>query len=623
MPIQVLSDELSSRIAAGEVIERPASVVKELVENSLDAGSTRVDVHVVGGGARSISVVDNGQGIPADELAIAFERFATSKIDESSDLIAIGTLGFRGEALPSIASVARVEAVSRHSGEDVGARYLVDFGKSGQMEPAGAPEGTRIEVSGLFKNVPARLKFLGSAGRELSRIQTMLASLALVHPHVAFSLNADGRDRLRTLGSGNIVDAVSGVYGQKIADQMLMLEADDSAAFSVSGLVSSPSINRSNRTYMTLSVNGRWIQSRRLSYAIEQAYHGFLPERRFPIAVAMIRTPLDDVDANVHPAKAEVRFLREDLVYSVVQRAVRGVLTAHAPVHELGSGRAGGSLGLLRTPISTGGFGRRTDGRPEQGERPEPGSEGFSQWPEPLVSTEQGPDAATASEFEPAQAPLTESQANGASGSEGDSSSATTPKETLPVLRVIGQSHETYILAEGPEGVYLIDQHAAHERVTFEQVKARFDENITESQPLLEPATVDLAPGMMSTVQEHLEELNRVGWGVDEFGGNSLIVRSVPASLAVRASGEGAGNIFVTVLDELSEGGTGESWRERMLASIACHSSVRAGQTLSIDECKNLIRQLEKADHPNTCPHGRPTIVQLTVGDLEREFKRR
>lgn len=606
MPIQVLSDDLASRIAAGEVIERPASVVKELVENSLDAGSTRVEVHIVGGGAQSITVVDNGQGIPANELALAFERFATSKIDESSDLIAIGTLGFRGEALPSIASVARVEAISKYQGSDAGARYLVDFGKNGSLEAAGAPQGTRVEVSGLFKNVPARLKFLGSTGRELSRIQTMLASLALVYPHVAFSLNADGRERMRTIGSGNLVDAVSGVYGQKIADQMLLLDQDDSAAFSVDGLVSSPSLNRSNRTYMTLAVNGRWIQSRRLSYAIEQAFHGFLPERRFPIAVVRIHTPLDDVDANVHPAKAEVRFLREDLVYSVVQRAIRGILSASAPVHELGAGRAAGSIGLLRTPGRSGGF-ERNDSRSENTEI----ETGFSQWPSPVMpSGEQTAEQATLVESDAARA-------------QGTSSSGPTPRETLPVLRVIGQSHETYIVAEGPDGVYLIDQHAAHERVMFERVKARYDQNASESQPLLEPATVDLAPGAMTTVHEHIEELNRVGWGVEEFGSSSLIVRSVPASLAVRASGDGAGQVFVRVLDELSEGGSGETWRNRMLASIACHSSVRAGQTLSIDESKDLIRQLEKADHPNTCPHGRPTIVQLNVNDLEREFKRR
>jgi DNA mismatch repair protein MutL len=397
---------------------------------------------------------------------------------------------------------------------------------------------------------------------------------------------------------------VSGVYGAKIAGQMLELERDDSAAFSVDGLVSSPSLNRSNRTYMTISVNGRWIQSRRLSYAIEQAYHGFLPDRRFPIAVARITAPLDDVDANVHPAKAEVRFLREDLVYSVVQRAVRGVLSASAPVHGLGSGRATGSLGLLRAPglandrSAGGGFG--ADASPTSS-----GSSRFSQWPDPSAIVEQSR--------------LPEEDGGAATAD----SQTSTPRDTLPVLRVIGQAHETYILAEGPDGVYLVDQHAAHERVMFERVKQRFDQNVTESQPLLEPATVDLGPGAMNTVQEHIEELNRVGWGVEEFGTNSLIVRSVPGSLATRASGDGAGQVFVRVLDELSEGGTGETWRNRMLATIACHSSIRAGQVLSTDECKDLIRQLEKAERPNTCPHGRPTIVQLNVNDLEREFKRR
>ena len=604
MPIQVLSDDLASRIAAGEVIERPASVVKELVENSLDAGSTRIDVTVMGGGARSISVVDNGQGIPAGELSTAFERFATSKIDESSDLIAIGTLGFRGEALPSISSVARVEAVSRHAESNAGARYLIDFGKLGKVEPAAAPQGTRIEVAGLFQNVPARLKFLGSAGRELSRIQSMLSSLALLDPGVAFSLTADGRERLRTIGSGKLIDAVSGVYGAKVVEQMIEIDEDQLAPFSVDGLVSSPSLNRSNRTYITISVNGRWIQSRRLSYAIEQAYYGFMPERRFPIAVARIKTPLDDVDANVHPAKAEVRFLREDLVYSVVQRAVRGVLSASAPVHELGAGRAAGSIGLLRTPGRT----LTSEDFRSLGSGVSPNhrtNENFNQWAEPSTLVEQTRFS------DPSTSDLQLSQ------------TSQTPKETLPVLRVVGQARETYIVAEGPDGIYLMDQHAVHERIMFEKVKQKFNDNGSESQPLLEPVTVDLAPGAMSVVHEHLDELNRVGWGAEEFGANSLIIRSVPASLSTHASGDGAGRVFVGVLDELIEGGSGESWREHMLATIACHSSVRAGQVLSTEECKDLIRQLEKAEHPNTCPHGRPTIVQITVNDLEREFKRR
>ena len=280
--IKILSDDLASRIAAGEVIERPASVVKELVENSLDAGSTRVDVQVVAGGAKSIVVIDNGMGIPSDQITTAFERFATSKIDESSDLISIPTLGFRGEALPSIASVARVITVSMSTEAAYGVKYHVDFGKPGQVEKIGAPQGTRIEVTDLFNNTPARLKFLGSAGRELARVQSILASLALVNPHVTFNLVADGRDRLRTIGSGKLMDSIAGVYGQKIADQMIPLEPGGSSAFAVDGVVSSPSLTRANRMYITISVNGRWIQSRRLSYAIEQAYHGFLPERRFP-----------------------------------------------------------------------------------------------------------------------------------------------------------------------------------------------------------------------------------------------------------------------------------------------------------------------------------------------------
>ena len=598
--IKILSDDLASRIAAGEVIERPASVVKELVENSLDAGSTRVDVQVVGGGAKSIVVIDNGMGIPSDQITTAFERFATSKIDESSDLISIPTLGFRGEALPSIASVARVITVSMSTEAAYGVKYHVDFGKPGQVEKIGAPQGTRIEVTDLFNNTPARLKFLGSAGRELARVQSILASLALVNPHVTFNLVADGRDRLRTIGSGKLMDSIAGVYGQKIADQMIPLEPGGSSAFAVDGVVSSPSLTRANRMYITISVNGRWIQSRRLSYAIEQAYHGFLPERRFPLALLRIRTPLEDVDPNVHPAKAQVRFLREDLVFSIVQRAIRGILSASAPIHEIGASRMAGSSGLLRAADLT----EVGSGTLEPGISSTQGS--FVQKPDPLLKIAQGQSdemrddiALTVSEGGP------------------------TPRETLPVLRVIGQAHETYIVAEGPEGLYLIDQHAAHERVTFEFVKYRFDNGESEYQPLLEPLTVDLAPGVMTTVQEHQDDLNKVGWRFEEFGKNSLILRSVPGPLSVKVSADGAAQVLIRVLDELASGGAGDTWSHRLIATIACHASVRAGQSLSIDDCKNLVRQLEQTERPNTCPHGRPTIVRLRANDLEREFKRR
>jgi len=598
MPIKVLSDDLASRIAAGEVVERPASVIKELVENSIDAGSSRVVIELVDGGAKSITVTDNGHGIPAGELPFAFERFATSKIDENSDLIAIGTLGFRGEALPSIASVSRVTAVSRSVESDSGARLVIDFGDKHSLEKTGAPVGTRIQVDGLFQNVPARLKFMGSPGKEVSRVQAMLGSLALVYPDIAFTLVSDSRERLKTTGTGKLEDAVRSVYGSKIADQMLSLEPEEQSAFSVDGLISSPSINRSNRNYITLAVNGRTIQSRRLTYAVEQAYHGFLPERRFPIAVVRIQTPLSDVDANVHPAKSEVRFLREDLVYALVQRSIRGLLNASAPVHELGIGRTSG-VGLLR-PV----------GGSTPGSRTAMSLGSVSTWPTPEEPVQSALDHENVTKNESSNA--TES-----------GSFSGTPRETLPVLRVVGQTHETYIVCEGPEGIYLVDQHAAHERVTYDQLQDTFSNRSPDSQALLEPAVIELAPGMLTVVQEHLEELGKVGWDAEIFGANSIVIRSIPGALSTRASSDGAGQMFINVLDELTQGGTGQSWVDRMLATVACHSSVRAGQTLPIEDAKSLLRQLEKTTHPNTCPHGRPTLIQLSVNDLEREFKRR
>ena len=332
MAIGVLSPNLASRIAAGEVIERPASVVKELVENSLDAGATRIRLEVTDGGAKSISVTDNGDGIPADEISLAFERFATSKIDETSDLSGIATLGFRGEALPSIASVARVEAVSRVDGSDSGARLVMDNGQRVAQGPAAGPTGTRIEVKGLFEKVPARRKFMGSAGRELTRIRQLVGTYAIVYPSVAFTFATDGKTRFATPGSGDSRAAIAAAYGARLADSMLKIDDDGSGAFGVGGLISDPGTSRGTRRYVTLAVNARWIENRRLAFAVEQGYHGFLPERRFPVAVLSIRTPLDDVDVNVHPAKLEVRLLREDLVFREIQRAIRLALGDFAPV---------------------------------------------------------------------------------------------------------------------------------------------------------------------------------------------------------------------------------------------------------------------------------------------------
>jgi DNA mismatch repair protein MutL len=592
--IHILSEALASRIAAGEVIERPASVAKELVENSLDAGAMRIDVTVEGGGLRLIRVVDNGCGISTGQIGLAFERFATSKINEDSDLSDIRSMGFRGEALPSIASVAEVDAVSRQPGHDAGARYEVRFGEAMSPVPAGAPVGTSITVQHLFRNVPARLKFVASPTSESTRIHEVLAGLALARPEVGFSLRVDGKERLSTPGSGEPRDVIAALYGPAVAASMISLTPGDDSPFSASGLISSPSSSRGNRRYITIAANGRLVQSRRVSFAIEQAYHGYLPERRFPIAVVYITAPFEDIDVNVHPTKAEVRFLREQLVFSTVQQTVRAALAEMAPVHRVVvSGQSG--IGADAT----------TTGERRLFEE--------AAWPAP----DDGANAANGSY------PNAGSVANGASVdiSEESSASPSTHRSVLPVLRVIGQSRDTYIIAEGPDGIFLIDQHAAHERVLYERVTRQFAERAAESQPLLEPETIELSPVHFTDLTAHGEDLVAAGFIVEPFGDRAVLLRAVPSMMTT--SGRSGREALIGLLDGIAEGRQSGWWAERMLSTIACHSAIRAGRTVTNEEAKALIRQLEVCEQPRTCPHGRPTMIHLAAGMLEREFGRR
>ena len=598
MAIGVLSPNLASRIAAGEVIERPASVVKELVENSLDAGATRIRLEVTDGGAKSISVTDNGDGIPADEISLAFRRFATSKIDETSDLSGIATLGFRGEALPSIASVARVEAVSRVDGSDSGARLVVDNGRRVAQEPAAGPTGTRIEVKGLFEKVPARRKFMGSAGRELTRIRQLVGTYAIVYPSVAFTFATDGKTRFATPGSGDSRAAIAAAYGARLADSMLEIDDDRSGAFGVGGLISDPGTSRGTRRYVTLAVNARWIENRRLAFAVEQGYHGFLPERRFPVAVLSIRTPLDDVDVNVHPAKLEVRLLREDLVFREIQRVIRLALGDFAPVRTLSvPGRSNMPGQGMSIPNANNPFGA------------------VAMWPSRSITPSTQPEPRP--EYAPQDQPAP---------SETAVEPAQTPpsqRSVLPILRVIGQARETYILAEGPDGLYLVDQHAAHERVLYEEISQRISSQVSESQPLLMPESVELDPRQMEAIELHGQELKNAGFHAEPFGETSVVLRAVPAMMANSSHSETPGTVFGAILDEITEGRGSDSWQDRLLYTMACHASVRAGMPLTTDESRELIRRLEQAEQPHTCPHGRPTMIHLEAGALEYQFGRR
>ena len=589
MPIRLLSDKVSSMIAAGEVIERPASVVKELVENALDAGASEISVEARGGGVEQIRVADNGCGIPYDEVELAFQRFATSKLSDAADLDAIPTLGFRGEALPSIASVARVSLVTRYAGEEVGARLEIEEGRLADKRRQGASPGTVMTVRQLFRNVPARRKFLRTTATETAHIQTLVTRYALAYPEVRFALNT-GRSSLATPGSGSLREAIAAVYSLNVAEGMLDIEASDERVerYPVSGMVSQPALDRANRGYMSFFVNRRWVQSRMLGFALEQAYHGFMKERRFPMAVVNIALDYDEVDVNVHPSKTEVRFRKGDRVFSAIQQAVRHTLTTHSPVPE-----------MRRAEPTYSGY----TGTPRQPNR--------YFWPiepfKPPAADRGGQDGEIARDMQ------------GAAFEPMDGEKGYTHLEALPALRVLGQVQATYIAAEGPEGMYLIDQHAAHERVMFERIKAEAAASMPQTQSLLEPLTVELNPRQQELLGANQQIFAALGLLVEPFGGDVYILRGVPSILAnadpVKA--------LVDMLDEMAQGGDVESWSDRAAYSLACHAAVRAGKIMSHEEMTALTRQLEECQQPHTCPHGRPTIIHLSASHLEREFGRR
>ncbi len=575
MPIRVLGPDVVAKIAAGEVVERPASVVKELVENAIDAGASRVTVEVEAGGVKMVRVSDDGHGIAPDEMPLAFQRHATSKIANFDDLEAVTTLGFRGEALPSIASVSRVSLYSRTRDSDVGHELQARWGELSIPARSGGPAGTTITVRDLFDNVPARRKYLRSTGAEASRIADLVSRMALAFPQVQFRLRQDGRETLLSPGNGNPHDTLVAVYGAQVAEGMLPTSWQlDSEDYSIGGYISAPSLHRANRTYMTFLVNQRLVQSRTLSYALEEAYQGFLPQKRYPLAVLALQVPPTQLDVNVHPAKREVRFTHEGKAFTLVQRAVREALVGSSPIPEV----------------------RFQD----------------------LVSPNSQVDSARTMAFFPMAGPAGAADPGSVGASPNGEFVPRHARTNLPLLRVVGQIQNTYVVAEGPEGLYLIDQHAAHERVVYERLVARSGVG-RQPRPLLQPEPAELTAAQEEMVLANADLLSRYGFIIEPFGDRSYLVRAVPQI----ASGSEPAKALVEVLDLAAlQRGLGDM-EDTVTASIACHSAVRAGQTLTQREMEELVAQLEEADNPHTCPHGRPTMVHLSAHHLEREFGRR
>jgi len=590
MPIRLLSSEVASQIAAGEVIERPASVVKELLENSLDAGARSITITIEEAGKKLIDVADDGSGIPSAELELAVTRHATSKLIHSDDLFSISTLGFRGEALASIGSVSRMTITSRVQEEREGARLKVEGGLPGKLVKVGTTVGSNVRVEDLFYNVPARLKFLKSDVTERRAIDQLVTRYALAYPDRRFKLS-DGRNiTLQTSGDGDRRTILAALHGVDTARQMLEILSEEEG-YRLTGFISPISLTRSNRREITFFINGRWVHEVSLTTALLQAYHTLLMVGRYPMTTLFLEMRPEEVDVNVHPAKAEVRFRNPERIFSFVQRSARKALLAYSPVPNV----APSLWGTTRTVPD------------------EPARHTGLDWAighdEPIIS-EQG----TRDREE-----WSETQSQPPAGSPQPSTSSFQP--AIPLLRLIGQIGATYLVAEGPDGLYLVDQHAAHERVLFEKLMAQHEMKNIPAQALLSPEVVTLPPQASQLLLSQLPVLQHFGFDVEEFGPNTFQVRAMP----VLFMGSDPAAALRALVEDFEEDETPlQNELEAKLAARVCkRMAVKAGQALTNDEQRALLTDLEACDSPRTCPHGRPTMIHLSVDTLERQFGRR
>lgn len=565
-------------------------MVKELTENALDAGATNISISIMDAGRTLVEVADDGTGIPADELALAASRHATSKLVQSGDLFHIRTLGFRGEALASIGSVSHMTITSRVESAKEGARLKVEGGVSGKVEKVGAPKGTVARVENLFYNVPARLKFLKTDVTERRAIDSLVTRYALAYPTVRFRVMDGKQTTLQTAGDGDRRAILAALYGVDVAKQMLEVMAGEEG-MTLTGFISPVSLTRSNRKEITFFINGRWVQEVSLNSALLQAYHTLLMVGRYPLTALFLDMAPEEVDVNVHPTKAEVRFRAQDKVFSFVQRSVRKALLAYTPVPAV-SPQLWGSRS-------------RTDELP----RREVGID-WSIGHDEELKVESGVLTSMESASDESPASSLRSPNSQSAFSTG-----------VPLLRLIGQIGATYLVAEGPDGLYLVDQHAAHERVLFEKLMAQHENKSIPAQSLLTPEIVTLPPQSSKALVEQLVFLNHFGFEVEEFGTNTFQVRAMPVLFA---GGSPASALKALVEDfEEDESPLAAEVEARLAARVCKRLAVKAGQALTSEEQRSLLNDLGACQSPRTCPHGRPTMIHLSVDMLERQFGRK
>src|SRR5581483_4750442 len=646
--IHVLSETVANQIAAGEVVERPASVVKEMLENSLDAGATRIKISVEAGGKKLIQITDNGCGMVRDDAMLAFERHATSKIKNAEDLLSVATLGFRGEALPSIASVSRLRLETRAAEEPAGTVVEINGGKIARVEEAGLPLGTSITVRDLFFNVPARKKFLKAESTELSHIASLVTHYALAHPDKHFELHSAAHAMLVAPPVSGHSERVYQVFGKETLDQLIPVaarqalervglpqpppwrrksddeenaEPKDPGEMRVHGFVSKPEIQKLNRNSIFVFVNGRLIRDRLVQHALTEAYRNIIPPSVYPVVLLFLEMPTAEVDVNVHPSKTEVRFRQQQILHDFVRDAVRATLMKARPVPQFATEiyahpTASPSLSPGSRVIAFGGTGLIPD-LPQsfalQAPVPPPINERFSF----SGGTDVGGNAAVALGRVPDPIP-------------GDNCTPAVPEEpeapsdlapSLASLKPLGQIRESFILAVNYEGLWIIDQHVAHERVLFEKVLKQRATHSIESQRLLMPLLIELTPAQHAAFSEISDELAANGFEAEPFGSRSIAVKIAPAGIEAAQ----VEHMLHELLDQISHEEQSinlEKVRARIAASIACHAAIKVNMPLEQNKMEWLLAELAKTDCPMSCPHGRPVVLRYSMKDIQKAFKR-
>lgn len=590
--IKILNDNISAKIAAGEVIERPYSVVKELVENSIDAASVHITIEVEKGGKKLIRVLDDGEGIASEDVKLAFERHSTSKISKLDDIFKINTLGFRGEALASISSVSRVVLVTKTEQSTIGTRCEIDGGNIKNIEEAPAQRGCLIEVRDLFFNTPARYKFLNSDSRELSYIVEYISKIAIGNPRISFRLISDGKEIITTSGRGDLREVIARIYGTDMAKKAIWIENNFSSG-KIKGLISTPQFSHGNRKGEIFYVNGRLIKDRSLSFCVERAYKTLLPGGRFPFCALFIEIDSSKVDVNIHPSKTQIKFQNQNEIERVVYNAaLKGLQNTSLipeerlePNHLFRISDTKREINTVKPNINfldvvySGSECEKINERPNLNYEP-----GFYAKDTP---------------------------------SKSESTFIQPESEKFHIKKIVGQVFGTYILVEGSSKLYIIDQHAAHERILFDNFCNRFNEK-TASQ-IISPYILQLTANEMILFKSFNEDIKRMGFDISLFGKDEILVRAVPYYFNKAVEPEVIKDILQDYenkeYQDLTE-------KEKLMASMACHTAIKAKDILTYTEMNKLIEQLKKTENPYTCPHGRPTIISMTKYEFEKKFKR-